>query len=88
MISPGRLALVAPIAARSYSQTATTLGSRTVVVGHDRRFMAEAFARTAAELTGAAGLMCCLLKAYAPTLLSVGRQKQHNALNLSDYGRS
>ncbi len=50
-----RLALVAPIAAQVLAQVyGDTTGSRTIIVGHDRRFLSEEFARTTAEAVQAA----------------------------------
>lgn len=76
-----RLALVAPIAAQVLLQTyGDAAGSRTVIVGHDRRFMAEEFARTAAEVVSAAGFDVLLSETYAPTPAFSWAAKQHNAL--------
>lgn len=76
-----RLALVAPIAAQVLLQTyGEANGSRTVIVGHDRRFMAEEFARTAAEVVAAAGFDVLLSETYAPTPAFSWAAKQHNAL--------
>ncbi len=45
-----RVALVAPLAAQVLAQTGGSDGSSgTVIVGHDRRFLAEEFAKTAAD---------------------------------------
>ena len=63
-----RVALVAAIAARVLSQTyGNETGSRTVIVGYDRRFMAETFARAAADAVRAAGFDVLLSQTYAPT---------------------
>jgi phosphomannomutase len=67
-----RLALVAPIAARVLSQTYSE-GNNTVIVGYDRRFMAEAFAQTAAEAVSAAGFNVCLRKLMLRLRLLVGQ---------------
>lgn len=76
-----RLALVAPIAAQVLLQTyGDTVGSRTIIVGHDRRFMAEAFAQTVAEVVSAAGFDVLLSETYAPTPAFSWAAKQHNAL--------
>ena len=76
-----RLALVAPIAAQVLLQTyGETVGSRTVIVGHDRRFMAESFARTTADVVSAAGFDVLLTETYAPTPAFSWAAKQHNAL--------
>ena len=76
-----RLALVAPIAAQVLLQTyGDTVGSRTVIVGHDRRFMAEAFAQTTATAVSNAGFDVLLTETYAPTPAFSWAAKQHNAL--------
>lgn len=76
-----RLALVAPIAAQVLLQTyGDTVGSRTVIVGHDRRFMAEAFAQTTAASVSNAGFDVLLTETYAPTPAFSWAAKQHNAL--------
>ena len=76
-----RLALVAPVAAQVLLQTyGKTVGSRTVIVGYDRRFMAEAFARTTAEAVSAAGFDVLISETYAPTPAFSWAAKQHNAL--------
>ena len=63
-----RVALVAPIAAQILYQTyGETTGSRTIIVGHDRRFLAEEFAQCAAEAIQAAGFDVKLSETYAPT---------------------
>lgn len=74
-----RLALVAPIAARVLSQTYGE-GNNTVIVGYDRRFMAEAFAQTAAKAVSAAGFNVLLADTYAPTPAFSWAAKQYNAL--------
>ncbi len=76
-----RLAWVAPIAARVLLQTyGETVVSRTVIVGYDRRFMAEAFARRAAEDVTAAGFDVLLGETYASTPAFSWAVKQYNAL--------
>jgi len=76
-----RLAWVAPIAARVLLQTyGETVVSRTVIVGYDRRFMAEAFARRAAEAVTAAGFDVLLGETYASTPAFSWAVKQYNAL--------
>jgi len=63
-----RVALVAPIAAQVLAQVyGDTVPNNTIIVGHDRRFMAEDFARTAAEAIAAAGFDVLLTQTYAPT---------------------
>ena len=64
-----RVTLVAPIAAqildKNYANS--TNNSKTVIVGHDRRFMAEEFAQIAAEAIQNAGFDVLLTDTYAPT---------------------
>ncbi len=63
-----RVALVAPLAARILDQTyGENTGSRTVIVGYDRRFLAEEFARCAAEAIQTAGFDVKLSETFAPT---------------------
>lgn len=77
-----RLALVAPIAAKVLSQTyGDTVGNnRMVIVGYDRRFMAEEFAQRTAEAVTAAGFDVLLADTYAPTPAFSWAAKQHDAL--------
>ena len=76
-----RLALVAPIAAKVLSQTYGGTGvNNTIIVGYDRRFMAEMFARTAAEVVTAAGFDVLLSETYAPTPAFSLAVKQRNLL--------
>jgi phosphomannomutase len=63
-----RLALVASVAAQVlYNTYYSTVGSKTIIVGYDRRFMAEDFARTVADAVCAAGFDVLLSQTYAPT---------------------
>ncbi|MBD1897652.1 phosphoglucomutase/phosphomannomutase family protein [Coleofasciculus sp. FACHB-129] len=63
-----RVALVAPLAAQVLANVySETTGSRTIIVGYDRRFMAETFARKAAQVVQAAGFEVLLSSSYAPT---------------------
>jgi phosphomannomutase len=76
-----RLALVAPIAAKVlYDTYFPTTGSRTVIVGYDRRFMAEDFARVVADSVTALGFDVLLSDTYAPTPAFSWAAKQLNAL--------
>lgn len=75
-----RLALVAPIAARVLLETYGTGSNGKIVVGYDRRFMAEAFAKRAAEAVTAAGFDVLLAETYAPTPAFSWAAKQYNAL--------
>lgn len=76
-----RVALVAPIAARILANVYGDLATnKTVIVGHDRRFMAEDFARVAAETIQAAGFDVLLTQTYAPTPAFSWVAKDKNAL--------
>lgn len=76
-----RLALVAPIAAKVlYDTYFPTTGSRTIIVGYDRRFMAEDFARAVADSVTAIGFDVLLSDSYAPTPAFSWAAKQLNAL--------
>ena len=76
-----RVALVAPIAAQVLAKVyGETTGSRTVIVGYDRRFMAETFAQTAAEAIRAVGFDVLLTQTYAPTPAFSWAAKKLNAL--------
>ncbi|MBD2094402.1 phosphoglucomutase/phosphomannomutase family protein [Trichocoleus sp. FACHB-591] len=75
-----RLALVAPIAAQVLAHVYGATGSRTIIVGHDRRFLSEEFARTTAEAVQSAGFDVLLTNTYAPTPAFSWAAKQENAL--------
>ncbi|MBW4453097.1 MAG: phosphoglucomutase/phosphomannomutase family protein [Nostoc indistinguendum CM1-VF10] len=76
-----RLALVAPVTAKVlYDTYFPTVGSRTIIVGYDRRFMAEDFARAVADTVTAAGFDVLLSESYAPTPAYSWAAKQLNAL--------
>ncbi|MEG4091661.1 phosphoglucomutase/phosphomannomutase family protein [Microcoleus sp. Pol12B4] len=76
-----RVALVAPLAAQVLAQTGGGDGSSgTVIVGHDRRFLAEEFAKTAAVAIQNAGFDVLLSESYAPTPAFSLAAKQLNAL--------
>lgn len=76
-----RVALVAPLAAQVLAQVyGDRTGSRTVIVGHDRRFLAEEFARKAAECIQTAGFDVLLTDNYAPTPAFSLAANQLNAL--------
>ena len=76
-----RVAMLAPIAASvladNYSDTAT---NHTVIVGYDRRFMAEDFARVTAEALSEAGFDVLLSECFAPTPAFSWAAKAHKAL--------
>ncbi|MBE9162633.1 phosphoglucomutase/phosphomannomutase family protein [Tychonema sp. LEGE 06208] len=76
-----RVALVAPLAAQVLAQTSgNNASSGTVIVGYDRRFLAEDFAKTAAEAVQNAGFDVLLSESYAPTPAFSLAAKQLNAL--------
>ncbi len=76
-----RLAMVAPVAAKVLANTyGDTTSSKTIIVGYDRRFMAEDFAKTTAEVVQAAGFDVMLSDRYAPTPAFSWAAKQQNAL--------
>ncbi|MFM6333685.1 MAG: phosphoglucomutase/phosphomannomutase family protein [Dolichospermum sp.] len=63
-----RLALVATVAAKVlYNTYFPEVGSRTIIVGYDRRFMAEDFARVVANAVTAVGFDVLLSETSAPT---------------------
>ena len=63
-----RVALVAAIAARVLeSNYSSSAANRTVVVGYDRRFMAETFSQKAATAITEVGFDVLLADSYAPT---------------------
>lgn len=76
-----RVALVAPLAAQVLAQTGgNDASSGTVIVGHDRRFLAEDFAKTAAVAVQNAGFDVLLSDTYAPTPAFSLAAQQLNAL--------
>ncbi|MEH1949089.1 MAG: phosphoglucomutase/phosphomannomutase family protein, partial [Nostoc sp.] len=76
-----RLALVAPVAAKVlYDTYFSTVASRTIIVGYDRRFMAEDFARAVADTVTAVGFDVLLSESYAPTPAYSWAAKELNAL--------
>jgi phosphomannomutase len=76
-----RLALVAPIAAKVLFDTySSTVNSRTIIVGYDRRFMAEDFARAVADSVTKIGFDVLLSETFAPTPAFSWAAKQLNAL--------
>jgi phosphomannomutase len=76
-----RVALVAPRAAQVLAEVyGSTTNSRTVIVGYDRRFLSEEFARAAADAVIAAGFDVLLSESYAPTPAFSWAAKQQNAL--------
>ena len=62
-----RVGKVAALAARVLEETYGDNGSKTVIVGYDRRFLSPDFARYAAEAIAAAGYQVKLSECFAPT---------------------
>jgi phosphomannomutase len=76
-----RVARVAPIAAQILKETyGESTGSNTVIVGYDRRFMAEDFARVTADSVAAAGFDVLLSASFASTPAFSWAAKYRNAL--------
>jgi phosphomannomutase len=76
-----RLALVAPVAAQVlYNTYYSHVSSRTIIVGYDRRFMAEEFARVVADAVTAVGFDVLFSESYAPTPAFSWAAKELNAL--------
>lgn len=76
-----RVALVAPLAAKVLMYTyGEMVGSRTIIVGYDRRFMAEDFARLVADTVIAAGFDVLLSDTFAPTPAFSWAAKTRDAL--------
>ncbi len=62
-----RVGKVAALAAQVLEKTYGSNGSKTVIVGYDRRFLSPDFARYAAESIAAAGYEVMLSECFAPT---------------------
>ncbi len=62
-----RVGKVAALAAQVLEETYGSNGSKTVIVGYDRRFLSSDFARYAAESIAAAGYEVKLSESFAPT---------------------
>ena len=76
-----RVAMLAPIAARVLADNyGDTAANNTVIVGYDRRFMAEDFAKVTASAVQEAGFDVLLSESYAPTPAFSWAAKAHNAL--------
>ena len=73
-----RVTLVAPLAAKVLAQNfRQTTNSNLIIVGYDRRFMAESFAKAVAEAVREAGFDVLLANNYSPTpALSWAAKKQ------------
>ena len=63
----GRVGKVAALAAQVLEETYGDNGSKTIIVGYDRRFLSADFARYAAECIAAAGYEVLLSECFAPT---------------------
>jgi phosphomannomutase len=76
-----RLVRVAPLAAKALEKEyGSKVGTRTIVVGYDRRFLSEEFAQATAEAVQSAGFDVLLSEGYAPTPAFSWAAKQHDAL--------
>ncbi len=76
-----RVALLAPLAAKILADDyGTPQRTGKVIVGYDRRFLAEEFAQVAAEAMQEAGFDVVLSQSYAPTPAFSWAAKQQNAL--------
>jgi phosphomannomutase len=76
-----RVAMLAPLAAQVLAEHyGKTAANRKIVVGYDRRFLAENFAKVAAEALQEAGFDVLLSQSYAPTPAFSWAAKAENAL--------
>lgn len=75
-----RVVKVAPLAALALAQSYGDINSRTIIVGYDRRFLSEEFAKAVADAVSAAGFEVLLSETYAPTPAFSWAAKQQNAL--------
>ena len=76
-----RVAMLAPIAASVLADNYGDIAkNRTVIVGYDRRFMAEDFAKLTAQAITEAGFDVMLSECFAPTPAFSWAAKAHNAL--------
>jgi phosphomannomutase len=76
-----RLLMVAPLAAEILADTySAKTGNRKIIVGFDRRFMAETFAKRMAIAVQQAGFDVILSEAYAPTPAFSWAAHSQNAL--------
>lgn len=76
-----RVAILAPLAAKILAENyGTSSNHRKVMVGYDRRFLAEEFAQVAAEAMQEAGFDVVLSQSYAPTPALSWAAKTQNAL--------
>ena len=76
-----RVAMLAPLAAKVLKDNyGEQTGSNTIVVGYDRRFMAEDFAKLTADAVSEAGFDVLLSECFAPTPAFSWAAKANNAL--------
>ena len=75
-----RVAHLAPLAAIILEREYGSLAERRIIVGYDRRFLAQEFAQVAAEAIAAVGYEVWLSDTYAPTPAFSWAAKAHNAL--------
>lgn len=76
-----RVAMLAPLAAQVLAEHyGKTAANRKIIVGYDRRFLAENFAKVAAEALQEAGFDVLLSQSYAPTPAFSWAAKAENAL--------
>lgn len=75
-----RVAQVAPAAATILAKTYGNSGSRTIIVGYDRRFQSAEFAQITAQAVAEVGFDVMLSETYAPTPAFSWAAKQQNAL--------
>ncbi|MGK7941578.1 MAG: phosphoglucomutase/phosphomannomutase family protein [Crocosphaera sp.] len=76
-----RVAMLAPMAAKILEDNyGPSANQRTVIVGYDRRFLAEEFAQLAAQSMIEAGFNVMLSQSYAPTPAFSWAAKAENAL--------
>ncbi len=76
-----RVAMLAPLAAKVLADRyGNIVANNTVIVGYDRRFMAEDFAKVAAEAVAEAGFDVLLSESYAPTPAFSWAAKAQNSL--------
>ncbi|ACK65814.1 Phosphomannomutase [Rippkaea orientalis PCC 8801] len=76
-----RVALLAPLAAKVLADNyGTPSAQKSIIVGYDRRFLAEEFAQVAAQSMQEAGFDVILSQSYAPTPAFSWAAKQQNAL--------
>ncbi|MEA5532651.1 phosphoglucomutase/phosphomannomutase family protein [Crocosphaera sp. XPORK-15E] len=76
-----RVAMLAPLAAKVLAENyGTSSGDCKIIVGYDRRFLAEEFAQLAAESMQEAGFDVILSNSYAPTPAFSWAAKMQNAL--------